>query len=201
MPAAPHESALLLPVPAAEPAVARHRARLDASARDGVPAHITVLYPFLPPAELGDEALAAVRQLIAGIEAFDFTLDRIGWFGEAVTWLGPRDPAPFRSLTDAAFAAFPSCPPYGGVIPSDGVIPHLTVGHLGGREALREAAAEASAHLPIAARAVEVIVMSGPRPGGPETPPGQWRTIAAFPLGRATRRGASVSREAEQPGP
>jgi hypothetical protein len=40
------ESALLVTVPAAEPAVARHRSRLDTSATVGVPAHITVLYPF-----------------------------------------------------------------------------------------------------------------------------------------------------------
>src|SRR5580658_9294142 len=39
------ESALLVLVPAAEPAVGQHRARLDGAARDGVPAHITVLYP------------------------------------------------------------------------------------------------------------------------------------------------------------
>ena len=37
------ETALLLPVPAAEPAVSDHRARLDEAARDGVPAHVTVL--------------------------------------------------------------------------------------------------------------------------------------------------------------
>jgi hypothetical protein len=42
------QSALLLPVPAAEAAVGPYRALLDPSARDGVPAHITVLYPFLP---------------------------------------------------------------------------------------------------------------------------------------------------------
>jgi hypothetical protein len=41
------ESALLVTVPAAEPAVARHRSRLDTSAAVGVPAHITV--PSCPP--------------------------------------------------------------------------------------------------------------------------------------------------------
>jgi hypothetical protein len=30
------------------PAVRRHRERLDENARLGIPAHITVLYPFLP---------------------------------------------------------------------------------------------------------------------------------------------------------
>jgi hypothetical protein len=81
------QSALLLPVPAAEAAVGAHRARLDASARDGVPAHLTVLYPFLPPALIGDAVLASLRRLFAGFPAFPFTLDRAGAGG-------PGRPAP-----------------------------------------------------------------------------------------------------------
>ncbi|HEY0937275.1 MAG TPA: 2'-5' RNA ligase family protein, partial [Trebonia sp.] len=108
------QSALLVPVPAAEPAVGRHRARLDESAHDGVPAHLTVLYPFLPPALIDDAVLTSLGRLFAGLPAFAFTLDRVAWFGENVVWLGPRDPAPFSALIGRAAAAFPSCPPYGG---------------------------------------------------------------------------------------
>ena len=44
---APHRhSALLVAIPSAEPAVARHRDRFDSSAPRGVPAHITVLFPW-----------------------------------------------------------------------------------------------------------------------------------------------------------
>ena len=78
------QSALLLTVPAAEAAVGPHRARLDVSARDGVPAHITVLYPFLPPAEIGPDALARLSRLFAGVPRFSFSLDRVRWFGESV---------------------------------------------------------------------------------------------------------------------
>jgi hypothetical protein len=175
------ESALLLPVPAAEPAVSRHRARLDEAARDGVPAHITVLYPFLPPAGIGEPLLAELGRLFAGFAAFEFTLDRVGWFSEEVVWLGPRDPAPFSALTSAAFTAFPSCPPYGGQHAE--VIPHLTVGHVGGQEALRAAAESVRPYLPIEATAAEVILMAGPRPGTVDAPPGLWRTVAGFQLG------------------
>ena len=175
------ETALLLSVPAAEPAVGRHRARLDEAARDGVPAHITVLYPFLPPAGIDEALLASLGKLFAGFAAFGFTLDRVGWFGEEVVWLGPRDPAPFTALTGLAFTAFPSCPPYGGRHPV--VIPHLTIGHAGGPQALAAAAGSVRPCLPIEAAATEVILMAGPRPGSAGTPPGQWRTIAAFPLG------------------
>ncbi len=175
------ESALLLPVAAAESAVGLHRARLDEAARDGVPAHITVLYPFLPPAGIDSALLGSLGRLFLGQPGFTFTLDRVGWFGEEIVWLGPRDPAPFAALTDLVFTAFPSCPPYGGQFPE--VIPHLTMGHIGGAAALRAAADSVRPYLPIESTAAEVILMTGPHPGDPDTRPGQWRTIAAFPLG------------------
>ena len=63
------------------------------------------------------------------------------------------------------------------------VIPHLTIGHASGPQALRAAAGSVRPCLPIEATAAQVILMAGPRPGTPGTPPGQWRTVAAFPLG------------------
>jgi 2'-5' RNA ligase len=174
------QSALLLLVPAAEPAVAEHRARLDEAARDGVPAHLTVLYPFLPRGQIGDDELSVLARLFAGFPSFDFTLDRVCWFGERVVWLGPCDEAPFRALTGLAHAAFPSCPPYGGQHAD--VIPHLTIGHDADPAALRTAADAVRGHLPISARATGVTLMAGPTPGTPGTPPGTWHPIAAFPL-------------------
>jgi 2'-5' RNA ligase len=179
------ESALLLLVPAAEPAVGEYRARLDASARDGVPAHLTVLYPFLPAGLIDDAVLASLAGLFAGVPAFRFTLDRVGWFGDDVVWLGPQDEAPFRALTELAFAAFPSCLPYGGQYAD--VIPHLTVGHRGGASAPGASALSAAGEavwqrLPIEATATEVTLMTGPPPGNPGIQPGQWRTMAAFGL-------------------
>src|SRR6185437_3969176 len=97
------ESALLVAVPAAEPAVGEHRARLDPSARGGVPAHLTVLYPFLAPPLIDDAVLESIAALFADFPAFAFALDRVGWFGDDVVWLGPRDARPFRALTALAW--------------------------------------------------------------------------------------------------
>ncbi|MGD0701713.1 MAG: 2'-5' RNA ligase family protein [Trebonia sp.] len=185
------ESALLVPVPAAEAAVAAHRARLDSSARDGVPAHLTVLCPFVRPAEIGPAVLAGLSRLFAGVARFSFTLDRVRWFGESVVWLGPADESPFRQLTALAAAAYPSCPPYGGVHAD--VVPHLTIGHVSagqldkpteppGPAELRAAADAVRPLLPIRAEATEVTLMAGP-PAGRPGPPGQWWTVASFPLG------------------
>jgi 2'-5' RNA ligase len=177
------ESALLLPVPAAEAAVGAQRARLDSSALDGVPAHVTVLYPFLPPAEIAPDVLAELSRLFAGTPRFSFTLDQVRWFGESVVWLGPADESPFRALTALATAAYPSCLPYRGA--HEDVVPHLTIGDRGGPAELRAAADEVRPLLPIAAEATEVVLMAGPRPGRPGRPgrPVQWRTVASFPLG------------------
>ena len=63
------ESAVLVPGPEAEPVVGRHRARLDRAAVEGVPAHVTVLYPFVPPPEITAatiEVLAAAVRSVAG---------------------------------------------------------------------------------------------------------------------------------------
>jgi 2'-5' RNA ligase len=174
------QSALLVVVPEAEPAVGRHRARLDQSAREGVPAHLTVLYPFLAPASIDAPVIASLRRLFARFPPFAVTLDRIGWFGEEVVWLGPRDERPLRALTAGVLAAFPDCPPYGGRYAD--VVPHLTIGDRDDPAALHAAAAAVGGHLPVAARATEVTLMAGPPPGIPGTPPGQWRTLTAFPL-------------------
>ncbi len=169
-----HRSVLLMKVPAAEQAVARHRFRLDSSAPQGIPAHITVLYPFLPPDLIGPDALTSLSRLFASVAGFGFVLDRVGWFGDEVVWLGPRDPAPFRALTDAVCAAFPSCPPYGGRYAD--VVPHLTVGHRGSLSERRAAGEAVRRYLPITGRAAEVALMTGPETGGP------WATVTTFPL-------------------
>jgi len=176
------QSALLVAAPAAEAAVGAHRARLDQSARDGVPAHRTVLYPFLPPDEIGPVVLAELSRLFAATPRFSFTLDRVRWFGQSVVWLGPSDEAPFRNLTGLAAKAYPSCLPYGGVHPD--VVPHLTVGHDGEPAELAAAAAAVGPLLPIAAEATEVTLMAGPEPGRVPGPPAARRRVASFPLGR-----------------
>ncbi len=140
------------------------------SARDGVPAHLTVLYPFLPPAQIGPDVLAALARLFAGVPRFAFALDRVRWFGESVVWLGPSDESPFRALTERAALAYPSCPPYGGEHPD--TVPHLTVGHRGEPAELRAAAEAVRPLLPITAWATEVTLMAGPEPGRNSGPPG-----------------------------
>jgi 2'-5' RNA ligase len=152
------QSALIIEVPEAEPAVAHCREHFDGSAGLGVPAHITVLAPFLPPASIGPTEFAGLERLLAPISRFRFQLSHTGWFGHEVLWLGPRDPAPFRALTSHLYRAFPDFPPFGGRF--DEVVPHLTIGQGHPVDDLRAAEQSVQGCLPIDARATAVTLMT-----------------------------------------
>ncbi len=168
-----HESALIITVPAAEPAVARYRASLDDAAADGVPAHITVLYPFAPPAALTDQVRSRLAEVLGQHPAFSFELARVAWFGTQVVWLAPEPAAPFAALTAAVHAAFPEFPPYGGAY--DDATPHLTVGHDRDLSLLQDAERDIAPRLPISARVDSVRLMHG-------IPGRRWVTHTEFPL-------------------
>jgi hypothetical protein len=59
------ESAFAVNVPEAEPYVEVLRNQFDPSAKLGVPAHITVLYPFMSPDQIGAAVLEKVRRSVA----------------------------------------------------------------------------------------------------------------------------------------
>jgi hypothetical protein len=174
------ESALLVAIPSAEAAVARHRARFDSSAPLAVPAHITVLFPFIPPAAIDAAVHAELARLFGAVDAFRVVFDHTDWFGDSVLWLAPRDDAPFRELTRRVFAAFPDYPPYGGA--HDVVVPHLTIGDHGPLPERRAAQDAVRSHLPIECEVTEVLLMVGPPADG------TWETAAAFPLAPAAGR-------------
>lgn len=166
-------SALAVLVPEAEPAVAALRQRLDTAAAQGVPAHVTVLAPFLPPQELTAPVLAGIRHTVAGVPRFFLTLDEVSWFGERVVWLAPNPAEPFRELTHRIAARFPRAEPYRGEFTD--VVPHLTIGHDHPAQVLSAAAAEVRRHLPIHAwvSTVHLLVRTGD----------SWTVLTDFPLG------------------
>ncbi len=172
----PTESALLIPVPAAETTVQRWRERLDPACRLGVPAHVTLLYPFVAPAALDHPTIERLADLFSQRTAFAFGLRQIRWFGDEVAYVAPEPGAPFRALTDAICGQFPAYPPYRGE--HHDVIPHLTIGEEAPVGALREAAKHVAAHLPIETHAEEVWLMTGTQTAH------SWVLNARFELGR-----------------
>lgn len=154
------QSALFVPVPEAEPVVAEWRAVHDPKARTGVPAHITLVVPWVPPEQLSQAHLDELDRLLVARPSFDYLLDKVCWFGDRVLWLAPNPAEPFEQLTHDLAARF-GTPAWGGKF--DEVVPHLTVGLSGYALGLPlgEAADHLTGKLPVACRAREVIVMSG----------------------------------------
>jgi hypothetical protein len=154
--------------------VSHLRERLDASAQLGVPAHITILSPFLPPETIDPAALAKLSELFAAVSRFRFRLDHTGWFGDNVLFLAPHNPAPFRALTERVFQAYPAFPPFEGQF--DDVVPHLTVGHGHPLNDLRAAEDSVQARLPIEASATAATLVTQQSEGE------HWITAATFTL-------------------
>jgi len=172
-------SGLIIEVPEAEPAVGEPRSRLDGNARLGIPAHITVLFPFMPPAYIDDAVLRRLAGLFAAVPAFEHRLVRTSWFGEDVLWLAPDDDAPFRSLTELVHREFPDYPPFGGQY--EDVVPHLTIADRCPFEQMRAAEHLVEKHLPIScvARGVSLMVQRDAS--------GAWTRSDWFALGDVNR--------------
>jgi 2'-5' RNA ligase len=164
-------SALIVEVPEAEPLVREWRAKHDWSAQHGVPAHITLLVPFVPTETIDDRLHAELRALFAAHPAFSFRLARVARFPE-VAWLAPEPVEPFKALIEAIASQYPEYPPYEGI--HDEVIPHLTVAE-GGTELQNEVDAALTPALPISAEARSVSLIL-------EDESGWWNPGERYPL-------------------
>jgi hypothetical protein len=105
--APPTETAVIVPIADAEPVVREHRDRLDPAAAWGIPAHVTVLYPFVTPSAVDEQLIARVAAAVASVTVFDCHLVATRWFGDDVLWLDPEPAVPFSRLTTAVWDAFP----------------------------------------------------------------------------------------------
>jgi 2'-5' RNA ligase len=164
-------TALVVAVPEAEEAVGSWRDRYDRAAETGVPAHITLLFPYVPAVRVDKPLWDELEALFAQFPTFEFALTRIERWPDVV-YLAPEPPAPFVRLTESIVAAYPDFPPYEGV--HDVVVPHLTV--LGPEVEWPDVSAVERAiapRLPIAAVAREAVLLE-------ELPTGRWRERGRF---------------------
>ena len=152
------QSAVLIPVPQADSVVGRYRYEYDPVAAAGVPAHVTLVVPWLPPAEITDAELAELETELSDVRAFDFALTRVDWFGRRVLWVAPEPADPFLKLTHRIADHF-NTPPWDDEF--DEVVPHLTVAHASDGVELVPIAADVATRLPVRCRAEEVWVMVG----------------------------------------
>ena len=111
---------LLLITPGAELLVGRWRAEHDYAARFGIPAHVTVRTPFLPPEQWRDPAVSLLESFLP----IELRLARLeNRPGGLVVVVEPDDG--LRELTDAIGAHWPALPPHRGNRPD--LAYHVTV--------------------------------------------------------------------------
>jgi 2'-5' RNA ligase len=170
------EAALVILVPEVEPLIGPFRLRYDPAAAAGVPAHITINYPFLPGVDPGEGLYQELTALFARTDSFQFTLSRFARFPHVI-YLAPDPDTPFKQLTETVTARFPESLPYGGVF--DSIIPHLTIAETQDEELLysieRQLVGLAPEHLPLSTRVNRVWLM--------DNRTGRWQKRKSFPLG------------------
>ena len=155
------ESALVILVPEAEPLVEPFRQCFDPSAALGVPAHVTLLYPFIAPERIDADILDKVTECFGGFAPIAFSLTEVGRFPAETLYLAPTPDEPFRRLTMAIWDRFPDTPPYGGAWPD--IVPHLSIGRFADAGELERVADEFSqvseTVLPIRAQASTAVLI------------------------------------------
>ena len=170
------QSSLLITVPDSEPLVASFRSRFDLSAERGLPAHITILWPFADPDDLSGTMMRDLHLFFAGQSAFEYQLSGLCGFRDVI-YLAPSPMNAFINLTRATTARFPKYPPYGGAF--ENPIPHLTIAQSPPAEDLgtvcREAFAAIGPHLPLRleASAASLAIKRD----------GRWSVAETFPFG------------------
>lgn len=155
--------------------------RLVQSASDGprrlpgfgvVPAHITLLAPFLPEDLIDDGTWEVLGRFFADITPFGFDLTEVCQFPDGVTYLAPEPASTFRRLTSELHRLFPEFPPYRGAF--DDIVPHLTV-PLGPGEDVAALATALAPGLPLTVHAAAAAVFVTDENGT--------RVLGALPFG------------------
>jgi 2'-5' RNA ligase len=165
------DSAVIVPIDL-PPELERLRNTHDPMAALGVPPHVTLLFPFVPPDRLTPDIRSQLESLVAlepRFQARFSTIERRG----GMVWLLPDDEGPFLRLTSALAERWSDHPPYGGKHPD--LVAHLTLLASADDDALDRARASATSGVPfeMSVREVSLIV---------EGDQGRWEERWRFPL-------------------
>lgn len=168
---------LVVLVPEAESALAACNALVPRECRLTAPAHITLVYPFVPQEALTSKTTADLSAFFHELPPFRLEL-AVGWFGREVLLLRPTPARAMVDLTQAVLDRWPEYPYYGGTY--DEIEPHVSLA-FGTAEMLEPIALQVERLAPISAVVSKVTLLIGPHermtPGpsfrlGPEIPIG-----------------------------
>ena len=154
---APGATALVVPVRAADPLIGDLRRAHTPSGRDGMPAHATLLAPFIHSSRLDSLDRRRLSDAVGRFPAFDLRLSSFGLFEHiGCLWLAPHPHRPFVELTRALLDIYPEVdyPPEG----ADEIVPHVTIGGHLTQEEQDDIKRELAPKLPIRAKADRVVL-------------------------------------------
>jgi 2'-5' RNA ligase len=154
------ELALVVLVPGADVLIGPFRKRSDPSASEGMPAHITINYPFQPNQPNRELLIKELADLFSGFPCVRFELTELRQFPDTL-YLAVKPEQPFRNLIETVANRYPESPPYRGVITE--VVPHVTVAEINASDDIhdvsREFAAASRGKLPIESKACQVWLL------------------------------------------
>jgi len=170
------DSVILIPIPEAEEIIGKWRMRYDRVARLGIPAHITLLFPFKIPSVIDKSVINKLELLFSTINTFSFSLTAIETFPNVI-FLSPSPKESFIDITKKIVSIFPENQPYEGKFPD--INPHLTLGQLSDKdnfsEILKKIKEDIEHKLPLKTKATEARLMI-------ENPDGKWTIMQRFQL-------------------
>jgi hypothetical protein len=126
MEARPFETSITLVLEHVDPELARaHRELYPERIPEHIPFSLTLLYPWLPAAQVTEPDLDRLRAFFAGRPQLEFDLTHVAEFPGVVAYAAPEPEEDLRATMHALWDLYPQCPPYGQ--PGSDPPPHATL--------------------------------------------------------------------------
>ncbi len=151
------QTGLVVPVPTADVLLASVGARYPGTVREGVPAHVSLLYPFVAAAELDEGITSALGELLAGQAPMRVQFAEC-YRRDGFVALLPDPIDGLKELVSTTRRRWPDVVPYEGVYGD--VEPHLTVAMRCSAETAVAIEQEVTAQLPISAELREAWLVA-----------------------------------------
>jgi hypothetical protein len=109
-----NESTVIIPIPEVEPIVGPLRLQYDGAAHLGVPAHVTLLYPFCPlcPPSAVVVEIKTLRDVCVSVEAFPFSFTEVRRLAGNVLFYLHHKSETFAQSARTLVNIWPPCKPY-----------------------------------------------------------------------------------------
>jgi hypothetical protein len=154
-----------------------HRELYPERIPERIPFSLTLLYPWLPAAEVTDDELEELHSFFAVRPPLEFELTHVTEFPGLVAYAAPEPDDELRSTMRALWAKYPQCPPYGR--PGSDPAPHATLTRYANPEnaTFEQARDRVEPLLPVRCVVSEATLQE-------EYEPDRMRIRATFPFGR-----------------